>query len=73
MISKIYEVWCEGDPKIDTTACHLGIGKGITFTEACVNLVTKNPYYMQFFDFDNLTYKNCRLFPTEEEARVRYG
>ena len=43
-MAKLFEIWCEGDPRRDYTACHLGYGKGETLAEACEDLASKNPF-----------------------------
>lgn len=66
-------IWCEGDPKLDYTACHLGTVKGTSLLEACEELASRNPYFDANFDRKTLKYKNCALFSSEEEARASHG
>lgn len=67
------EIWCEGDPRHDYTACHLGYGKGNTLREACEDLASRNSYFDQHFDRQNLSYWNAFIFDDETEARRRFG
>lgn len=69
----IKEIWCEGDPKHDFNACHLGYGKGNTILEACNDLATKNPYFNKTWRRDSMTYWGCKLFDSEEQARDLYN
>lgn len=66
---KLFEIWCTGDPKIDTTACHLGTGKGINLAEACIDYASKNIYFLNNVDIANMQYKGCALYDSEEAAR----
>jgi hypothetical protein len=70
---KLFEIWCEGDPRRDYTACHLGYGKGESLTEACEELSKKNPYFDSYYNPYTMTYKGCKVFDNEEEARVTHG
>lgn len=67
------EIWCEGDPKLDFTACHLGTVKADTLLEACLELATRNPYFSRYLIVSNLTYKGCKLFDNYEDAVASYG
>lgn len=70
----LFEIWCEGDPKRDLTACHLGYGRmGSTLLEACLALAAENEYFKNNFDFTNLTYCGCKLFDNETDARDLYN
>lgn len=71
--TKLFEIWCEGDPRRDMTACHLGYGKGANLMEACEELANKNPYFSDHYNPYTRKYKGCAVFSTEEEARVSYG
>lgn len=65
------EIWCEGDPLRDLTACHLGTGKGSSLEEACADYATKNQYFAAHIRV--MKYKGCKLFDNEEEARQSFG
>lgn len=67
------EVWCEGDPLRDYTACHLGYGKGETLAEACADLAAKSEHFKSFYNQKTMKYKGCRLFLDESEARDSYN
>lgn len=67
------EIWCEGDPKHDYTACHLGYGKGKTLDESCEDLASNNPYFNKIYNRDSRTYWGCKVYGSEQEARERYG
>jgi hypothetical protein len=73
MMARVFEIWCEGDPTKEYTACHLGYGKGETLSEACRNLADKNPYFNKVFNFYTMKYSGCRVFDNEEDARASYG
>ena len=70
---KLFEIWCEGDPRRDYTACHLGYGKGASLIEACEELSTKSEYFNTHYNPSTMMYKGCKVFENEEEARVSYG
>jgi hypothetical protein len=67
------EVWCEGDPLRDFTAAHLGYGKGKTVEEVCKDLANNSSYFEEHYDPDYLTYKGCKLYTNEIEARESCG
>lgn len=67
------EIWCEGDPRNDWEACHLGYGKGSTLKEACLDLANHNAYFKEHANLNTMKYKNCKLFDNETEARVLNG
>lgn len=66
---KLFQIWCVGDPKIDTTACHLGTGKGINLADACIDYASRNNYFFNNIDFAKMQYKGCDLYDSEEAAR----
>lgn len=68
---KLFQIWCEADLDRDMTACHLGQGKGVNLFEACLDLCTKNQYFADFFVPFNMSYKGCKLFDSEDAARVK--
>jgi hypothetical protein len=70
---KLFEIWCEGDPRHDFTACHLGYGKGSDILEACEDLADNNPYFSEYYNPYNVSYKGCRIFDSEALARESYG
>lgn len=72
-MAKLFEIWCEGDPRRDHTACHLGFGKGETLAEACEDLASKNPYFGQAYNRYTNKYHGCQVFDNETEARAAYG
>ena len=67
------EIWCEGDPRRDYTACHLGYGKGETLWEACEDLASKNEYFNTHFRRHTMTYQGCAVFDNEAAARDSYN
>lgn len=69
----IHEIWCEGDPRRDFTACHLGYGKGDTVEEACEDLASRSEYFMEHYNPYTLRYKGCKLFVSEAKARESHG
>lgn len=73
MTAKLYEIWCEGDPRRDFTACHLGYGKGDNLLEAIEDLCSRYEYFSDNYNPYTISYKDCSLFATEAEARVAYG
>jgi hypothetical protein len=70
---KLTEIWCEGDPRHDFTACHLGYGKGATLQEACEDLATKNSFFNTYFKRFAMSYRGCSLFNNETDARISHG
>lgn len=70
---KIYEIWCEGDPSRDYTACHLGYGMGSSFEEACFDLASRSEHFREWFNVTTKTYKRCELFDSYEKAIISYG
>lgn len=80
---KIFEIWCEGDPIRDLTACNLGFGKGKTLQEACDNLANtpridqdsgkESFYFRDYYNPDKMEYKGCRIFDNYEDAMLRHG
>lgn len=72
-MSKLFEIWCEGDPRRDYTACHLGYGKGETLKEACEELASKNSHFDMAYNPYTMIYKGCRVFDNELQAREAYG
>lgn len=70
---KLMEIWCEGDPKRDLNACHLGYGKGASLAEACEDLTSRNPYFSEHFNPYNMTYCGCKVFDNEADARDLYN
>lgn len=69
----IKEIWCEGDPTHDYTACHLGYGKGSNLREACEELASRNSYFNNKWDRKTMTYWGCSIFDNEEEARDKWN
>ena len=69
----LIEIWCEGDPRYDFTACHLGYGKGESLKEACEELATKRDSFKKWYKPSNMTYMGCKLFFDEKDARENYG
>lgn len=67
------EIWCEGNPRLDQTACNLGYGNGATLAEACEDYATRNPYFDKHFSRRFMTYKGDKLHDNEFDARERYG
>ena len=67
------EIWCEGDPQRDFTACHLGYGKGDTLAEACADLASRRESFKKFFNASTMKYLGCRVFDNELDARDNYG
>lgn len=73
MSTKLFEIWCEGDPRRDYTACHLGYGKGVDLREACEDLASRNPYFEKAYNPYIMKYHGCKVFDTEQEARLTHG
>lgn len=69
----MFEIWCEGDPRFDYTACNLGYGKGRTLIEACDDLATKSAHFSRFFDRKNMSYKGCGIYDSYEKAALSFG
>lgn len=69
----IKEIWCEGDPKHDYTACHLGYGKGNTLKEACEDWASRSPHFNQHFDRFTMEYRGCRVYDNETDARDKWN
>ena len=67
------EIWCEGDPMRDLTACHLGYGKGDTLREACEDLASRSEHFNTYFRRHTMRYRGCSLFDNEEAARDLYN
>ena len=63
------EIWCEGDPRRDYTACHLGYGKGKDLREACEDLAARNKYFCDNYNPYTMRYAGCRVFDNEAQAR----
>lgn len=70
---KLFEIWCEGDPRRDYTACHLGYGKGSSLREACEDYASRNSFFKSNFNFSSMTYRGCAVYNNEADARVAYG
>lgn len=68
-MSFLKEIWCEGDPRRDYTACHLGYGKGETLKEACEDWASRHEFFNTHFDRNKMSYLGCKLFDNEVEAR----
>ena len=68
-----FQIWCEGfsDKGVITSARCLGIYIGFDFRDAVCRYYERNP--SNIFDPVYLTDFYCHLFPTEEEARKKYG
>jgi hypothetical protein len=73
MTKFLQEIWCEGDPRRDYTACHLGYGKGETLKEACNDLASRSEHFRNSYNAFALKYKNCKLFNNEADARLSHG
>lgn len=71
--AKLFEIWCEGDPRRDYTACHLGYGKGSTLAEACEDWASRNSYFNEHYNPYNMTYCGCKVFDNESDARDLYN
>lgn len=69
MTKKLFEIWCEGDPKRDYTACHLGYGKGQDLAEACEDWASRHAYFDDHFDRISMKYCGCKVFDNEAAAR----
>lgn len=72
-MAKLFEIWCEGDPRRDYTACHLGYGKGENLDEACEELASKNSYFEKAYNPYTMKYHGCKVFDNEVDARSTYG
>jgi hypothetical protein len=73
MTANLFEIWCEGDPRRDYTACHLGYGKGENLMEAIEDLCSRNEHFSDNYNPYAMSYKGCSLFANEADARVSYG
>lgn len=67
------ELWCEGNPKLDHTAMHLGYSRATDMREACLDIASRWPYFNDRLDLKRMTYDGCRIFFTEAEARESHG
>lgn len=72
-MSKLIEIWCEGDRRRRYTACHLGYGKGENLKEACEELAKKNPFFKKSYNPYSMKYLGCKIFDNEADARVAHG
>lgn len=72
-MAKLFEIWCEGDPRRDYTACHLGYGKGEDLKEACADWASRNDYFKKHFNPNSMTYCGCQVFDNETDARDLYN
>lgn len=72
-MKKLFQIWCEGNPRFGYTAAHLGVGKGSTFLEACEDLASKNLFFHTHFNRSSMIYDNAAIFDSEEKARERFG
>lgn len=70
---KLFEIWCEGDPRREYTACHLGYGKGHSLREACEDYALRNPFFNSYFSFNSMTYRGCAVYDNETSARETHG
>jgi hypothetical protein len=70
---KLFEIWCEGDPRRDYTACHLGYGKGSSLREACEDYASRNSFFSSHFNFTSMTYRGCKVHDNETTARETHG
>jgi hypothetical protein len=70
-----FEIWAEGFAATGERgiASLMGIAKGITFKEACINYAMANKEFASQFNPDQLTHWGCRLFNNEAEARLSFG
>lgn len=68
---KKYEIWCEGDPRFNYTACNLGFAWGNSFREACKELASRNAHFAKFYN--GYHYRDCKLFDNYESAKISYG
>lgn len=71
--AKLMEIWCEGDPRREYTAAHLGYGKGVNLLAACEDWATRSEYFNEHFNPHNMTYCGCRVFDNEMDARESYN
>lgn len=71
--AKLFEIWCEGDPRRDYTACHLGYAKGSNLREACEELASRNPFFHDNYNPYNMTYCGCAVYDNEAKAREKHG
>jgi hypothetical protein len=72
-VRKLYEIWCEGDPRLGYTACHLGYGKGTSLQEACDDWSSRHKYFYEHFDPHTMTYCGCKVHDNETDARELYN
>ena len=72
---RTFEIWMEGYSITGCDGKHilLGTSKGETFRKAIINWINKNPDQKSLFHEENLTIRDCRLFPTEEKETKRFG
>ncbi len=70
-----YQVWSEGYTVMEGSgkADLHGIGYGHSFADACVDLASRDARFKKYFDPKRLTYWGCRLFDSEQEARISFG
>ncbi len=70
-----HNIWVEGYPKQGTNAkaVLLGTIEAENFVGACLQLTKQDEMFGKYFDRRKHKFMGCRIFATEEKARVRYG
>lgn len=68
-----FEIWMEGFRISggEAKASYVGKAEGNNFREAVINWYSK--HFSSTFDAEHLTDWGCELFPSEEQARKRFG
>lgn len=70
-----YEIWAEGFVITGGSGqAHLvGTSEGTDFKDACIRWYKDHPLQALNFNPDTLTDWGCGLFPSEAQARARFG
>lgn len=72
---KDWDIWVEGYAATGERRNHyrIGIGRGTTFREACLDLAKKDDEFRKHFRAETLSFWGCRLFPDRLSAARSFG
>ena len=75
---KSYEIWmsgylCTGMDGIPEPARLIAKVKANTFKKACIKYYAEHDPNNEYFNKENLTYWDCKLYSNPEQARASFG
>lgn len=72
---KTFDIWIEGYSATGESgkAQYKGSYQGITFQDACEQMMKEKGWEMSYYNKDRDTFWGCRFFDNESDARKSFG